>query len=51
MREKLIEAYLDWRDNYLTTEGYAEHNGLSIEQALALINLARNVFESGHPES
>ena len=51
MRETLIAVYLDWRNNYLTVEKYAEHNGLTTEHAGALIALAREVFDSKHPEA
>lgn len=51
MRDILIAAYLDYRNNYLTIEKYAEHNGLSIEQGYALITLARDVFNSKHEEA
>lgn len=50
MREQLIAAYLDFLNNYLTVEKYAEHNGLSNEHAHSLIVLARSVFNSQHPE-
>lgn len=50
MRETLIKIYLDWRNNYLTVERYAECNALTIEQASKLIALAREVFDSTHPE-
>ncbi len=51
MRETLIAAYLDFRNNYLTVEKYAEHNGLTEDQARKLIDLARDVFSSDHPEA
>ena len=51
MRETLIAVYLDFRNNYLTVEKYAEHNGLREEQAYKLIDLARDVFNSDHPEA
>lgn len=51
MRELLINAYLDILNNYLTIEKYAEHNGLTIEQAITLKALAKSVFESKHPEA
>lgn len=51
MRDVLIQAYLDYWNNYLTVEKYADHNGLSVDQASALINLARQVFDSQHPEA
>ena len=51
MRETLIAVYIDFRNNYLTVEKYAEHNGLTEEQADKLIDLARDVFNSDHPEA
>jgi hypothetical protein len=51
MRDILINAYLDYRNNYLTVEKYAEHNGLSYQQALDLINLGSRVFHSPHPDA
>jgi hypothetical protein len=51
MRETLIETYLDYRNNYLTVEKWAEHNGLTAMQGHKLIALAREVFETQHPES
>lgn len=50
-RDYLIAAYLDWRNNYLTYEGYAERNGLTVEEAEQFINLARAVSEHPHPEA
>lgn len=50
IREALVAAYLDYTNNYLTVELFAEHNHLTVEQALGLINLARAVFNSTHPE-
>lgn len=46
MRKKLAEYYLDYVNNYLTIEVYAEHNGLSIEQARALIKLGEDIHET-----
>ena len=51
MRDILIAAYLDYKNNYLTVEKYAEHNGLSYEQAMQLILVAISVFNSKHPEA
>ena len=49
-RTQLIEIYLDYRNNYLTVSKFAEHNGLSLEHGSALIDLARKVFQSEHPD-
>lgn len=50
-RESLIEIYLDWFNNYLSVETYADHNGLEVDQASALITLARSVYNSEHPDN
>ena len=51
MRTILINAYLDFRNNYLTIEKYAEHNGLSKNDAERLIILGQDIMNSSHPES
>jgi hypothetical protein len=51
MRDNLIAAYLDYVNNYLTIEKYAEHNGITENQATMLIVLATEVFNSTHPEA
>ncbi len=51
MRDTLIDIYLDFWNNYLTVERYAECNGLHNSEAQSLIDLARNVFNSYHPEA
>ena len=51
MRDSLINTYLDYVNNYLTVPTYAEHNGLTNEQALELLSIARKVFQSTHPEA
>lgn len=51
LRDTLINLYLDWRNNYLTVAKFAEHNGLTVEQADKLLNLARKVMYSDHPEA
>jgi hypothetical protein len=51
LRAVMIEYYLDWRNNYLTVEKFAEHNGLHIDQAIDLIRQAKVIFNSTHPEA
>jgi hypothetical protein len=51
MRNTLIDIYLDFWNNYLTYERYAECNGLRTDEAEKLISLARNVYNSFHPEA
>lgn len=45
LKETLQEAYLDWVNNFLTDEKFAEHYGLTHEEALAVIRLGHNIHE------
>lgn len=49
-REKLFNDYLDYVNNYLTIELFAEHRGLFIQEAEILIELAKSCFENNHPQ-
>ena len=49
-REQLNNAYLEWANDYLTIEKYAEHKGLHVDEATILINLARDVHRREQPE-
>jgi len=51
MRDKLLNIYLDYLNNYLSYERYAECNGLYISEAKTLITLAREVYNTAHPDS
>jgi hypothetical protein len=51
MRNQLVKAYLDFVNNYFTAERYAECNGLTVEQAVKLLDLAREVTNSEHPDA
>ena len=48
-RDYLTAIYMDWFNNYLTAETFAEHNGITTDQAYTLIELARSVATSDHP--
>lgn len=50
-REQLVNVYLDWYNNFLSIEGYASYYGLTIDEADRLINLARMVSNTPHPEA
>lgn len=50
-REQLINDYLDFVNNYLTVSLFAEHRGLTEGQARILLELAKTVFDSPHPEA
>jgi len=41
MSVQVIDFYLDWFNNYLTVEKLAEHHGLDVDDAQALINMGR----------
>jgi hypothetical protein len=41
MNKQLREFYLDWVNNYLTVETMAEHHGLDVDDAKALISMGR----------
>lgn len=51
MREILCNAYLDYLNNYLTVERYAECNGLTFLEGNYFINLARDVYYAQHPDA
>ena len=50
-REQLIDDYLDFVNNYLSVSLFAEHCGLTEDQAGLLLDVAKMVFNSPHPES
>ncbi len=50
-REKLIELYIEWVNDYASPEKFAEHNGLTDDEGRELIALCRKVAGHGHPES
>ena len=43
---KLIEVYLDYRNNYLSVQGYADKNELSVEFTEVLIDEATRTYKS-----
>lgn len=50
-RDQLHEVYMDWLNNFVSVEGYAEHYGLHVDEANTLIALARRVTYTEHPEA
>jgi hypothetical protein len=44
--DTLRECYLDWVNNYNLFAVYADRNGLTVEQAKALIQLGRECHET-----
>lgn len=51
VREYMIAAYLDYCNNYLTVDKWAEDNGLTHDEAKAFLQLAMIVADHGHPDS
>jgi hypothetical protein len=49
-RTYLKNVAQDWYNNYLSTEIFGEHNGLTFSQARVLLSLAIEVNNSPHPE-
>lgn len=45
-REFLISEYLDFKNNYLTPNLFAEHRGMTEAEGQALIDLGRSLFNS-----
>lgn len=50
-RKALNARYLEYVNNYITIERFAENNGLTTDQGQRLIDLAREIHNSPHPES
>lgn len=45
MRQKLIDLYLDFVNNYLTVAKFAEHNELDIKDANEILILGKKYHE------
>lgn len=50
-RKQLIYDYLDFVNNYLSVLLFAEHRGITEGQARLLLDLAKMVFNSPHPDA
>ena len=44
----LRHIYVEWMNNYLTVELFAEHHEMTVKDAQALINLGRAALEHYH---
>ncbi|QEG08727.1 hypothetical protein [Aeromonas phage 4L372XY] len=51
IREILAAQYVEFLNDYLTVAKFAEHKGLTGDQARQLIELAKSVYYSKHPEA
>lgn len=47
-RNKLNEIYLDYFNNYLTIDKFAEHNGITVDMARKLISIGKYIHEGNH---
>lgn len=45
LRKQLQDVYLDWLNNFVSTDRFAEYYGLTLEQAVKLLDVARDVHE------
>ena len=50
-RERLASIYLYWVNNYLTVAKYAEHYGLTEQEATDYLDVCRRCYENPHPEA
>jgi hypothetical protein len=50
-RTALESLYLDWVNNFVSMERFAEWHGLTLEQAREVIDIASKIFNSPHPEA
>lgn len=49
-RQALRRLYLEWVNDYLTIEKFAEHHALHVDEAEQLVKVAQSCFENNHPE-
>lgn len=45
-KHSIIEIYLDWVNNFLSLEAFAEYYELTSEQASLLIELGKSIHEA-----
>ena len=50
-REQLKALYLHWLNDFLSVASFAEYHGITDAQAADLITLARDIFNTDHPEA
>lgn len=49
-REQLQAVYLEWVNDWLTIDRFAEHYGLHKDEAIMLIKLAQSCNQYAHPD-
>ena len=50
-RQYLNDLYLSWVNDFVSVEAFAEYHGITDAQAADLITLARDIFNTDHPEA
>lgn len=50
-RDTLAALFLDYINNYLTVDVFAEHHGLYPDEAAALLEVARQCHQVPHPDA
>lgn len=50
-KQKYTNMYLDYVNNFLTVEKFAEHYQITVEKAKTIINIGRNFHENNLFES
>lgn len=45
-KQKLMEMYLDWLNNFITPICFAEYYHMDIQRALRIINIGRRLYNS-----
>ena len=50
-RENLDTQYVEFLNDYLTIDKFAEHKGLTEDQARQLIELGKSIHYSKHPDA
>jgi len=49
LKAELQKVYLDWVNNWLTRDRFAEYYGLTLDQAHRVIELGRDIHEGQLP--
>jgi hypothetical protein len=50
-RETLAALYLEWVNDYVSLQTFAEHKGLTQHEALILLEVSKYCLENQHPEA
>ena len=50
-RDQLRAIYLEWVNDFLSVASFAEYHGITDAQAADLIALARDIYNTDHPEA